>query len=131
MFVFIYLAMLIFACRPGTKSPAFANNWLAGAVSAAVAWAGIEALLVLLDLIWTPVGSSRVDGLQGRYFIPIACPLLLFTIAAWRCLPSKFQSSRSESSRNVLTAMIALTSCAYTIALLYIHYYVSVAAGPV
>ena len=129
LFAVIYLLLLLIACRSSAESPMLANKWLVAVVSGAVVVAATEALLVLLDLVWTHVGSSRVDGLQGRYFIPIACALLMFVSAAWRCLPEKFQSNRSESSRNFLTTMIALVSCAYTIMLLYIHYYVSVGVG--
>ncbi len=131
VFIVIYLALLLIACRPGKTEPAFRRPWLVAAVSAAAVVAGTEAVLLLLDLIWTSVGSLRVDGLQGRYFIPIAPALLLFVRAIWAGLPPKFRSHRSESQRNLFVATIALASCVYTITLLFIHYYVSVEVGRV
>ena len=31
----------------------------------------------ILYLVWTPVGAAQIEGLQGRYFIPIAPAILL------------------------------------------------------
>lgn len=41
------------------------------------------AVALALYLVWTPVGATTVDGIQGRYFIPLI-PLLipLFTIVS-------------------------------------------------
>jgi uncharacterized membrane protein len=131
VFVFAYLASLLIACRPDADGPMFSRPWMVAAVTAAVVLASVEALLLLLDLIWTSVGSLRVDGLQGRYFIPIAAVFLLFISAVWEGLPAKFRSHRSESQRNLITALIVLLSCVYTVTLLYMHYYVSVSVGRV
>jgi len=40
--------------------------------------ASISLIYLLTYLAWTPVGKEAVEGIQGRYFIPIAPPLLLF-----------------------------------------------------
>lgn len=40
----------------------------------------IFAIFLALYLTWTPVGSSIVEGIQGRYFLPIAFLLLLLTL---------------------------------------------------
>ena len=39
----------------------------------------IELIFAALYLTWTPVGMDRVDGVQGRYFIPLL-PILLFVL---------------------------------------------------
>ena len=39
----------------------------------------IELIFVALYLTWTPVGMDRIDGIQGRYFIPLL-PILLFVL---------------------------------------------------
>lgn len=46
---------------------------------------GIFTILLIIFLIWsalylsyTPVGSSSINGVQGRYFLPLLFPLLLF-----------------------------------------------------
>ena len=43
----------------------------------------------MIELIWTSVGGLRVDGLQGRYFIPIAAAMLLIAAALWGILAHK------------------------------------------
>jgi uncharacterized membrane protein len=131
LFVALYLAALFMSCRPGIEGSPFARPWRVAAVSVLVVAASTEALLVLLDLIWTSVGSVRVDGLQGRYFIPIAPALLLSIGAIWRKLPDRFQAHRSESQRNLIAAIVVLMSVVYTLTLLYLHYYVSVSVGRV
>jgi uncharacterized membrane protein len=128
-FVIAYLLLLLLACRPTAKSPIFTRPWRVIAIGALAAAASAEALLLMIDLIWTPVGDLRVNGLQGRYFIPIIPPLLLIAIAIWGRVPEKFQSHGSESRRDVATALIALAGCAYALIILYFHYYVSVAVG--
>lgn len=45
-----------------------------------VAFVAVAAIFYSQYLIWTPVGSDHVDGVQGRYFYPIA-PLFLTVFA--------------------------------------------------
>ncbi len=85
----------------------------------------------MIDLIWTSVGGLRVDGLQGRYFIPVAPALLLIAADLWECLPAKLRSHRGESRRDLSTALIAIGGCAYALIVLYFHYFVSVGVGAV
>jgi uncharacterized membrane protein len=130
-FVAVYLLALLLACRPGVGSPVFRKPWRAVVVSAVVAAASAEALLLMIDLIWNAVGGLVVIGLQGRYFIPIAPALLLITAALWEFLPAKLRSHRSESQRDLSTALIAFAGCAYALIVLYFHYFVSVGVGAV
>ncbi len=129
VFVFVYLAALVLACRAGIDDPEFSKVWRVIAVTAVVIVASLETLLLLIYLIWTTVGGLCVDGLQGRYFIPIAAATLLLVSALWRALPAKFQSHRSASWRNLITVLLALASCVYTISIIYLHYYVSFGVG--
>ncbi|HQT46906.1 MAG: hypothetical protein B7X08_00470 [Acidocella sp. 20-63-7] len=39
-------------------------------------------ILISLYVCWTPVGLDHIEGLQGRYLLPIL-PVLLFAIPAW------------------------------------------------
>jgi uncharacterized membrane protein len=38
-----------------------------------------ELIFLALYVTWTPVGMARIDGIQGRYFIPLL-PMLLFAV---------------------------------------------------
>jgi len=59
-------------------------------LAAAVAMAGSAELIFLTQyMTWTPVGAARVDGVQGRYFIPML-PILLLLLGRWQILPPRF-----------------------------------------
>ena len=48
-----------------------------------------ELIFLSLYVTWTPVGMDRIDGVQGRYFIPLL-PMLLFVLPGglgWRRMP--------------------------------------------
>jgi hypothetical protein len=57
---------------PGTR-------WFTAPLAALGMVGSIELIFVALYLTWTPVGMDRVDGIQGRYFIPLL-PVLLFAV---------------------------------------------------
>lgn len=62
-------------------------------------------------MIWTPVGSSEVDGIQGRYFLPVA-PLLIVALGGnWL------------RQRWWIPAGIAIAGNAVALATLFRHYY--------
>jgi hypothetical protein len=54
-------------------------RWFTSPAAAAAVLSSIELIFVALYLTWTPVGADRVDGIQGRYFIPLL-PVLLFLL---------------------------------------------------
>lgn len=49
--------------------------------------AAILLIFLLEYLSWTALGAGFVDGVQGRYFLPIALflPCLLPALPAWAC----------------------------------------------
>ena len=57
---------------PGTR-------WFTGLGAVVGMLCSIELIFVALYLTWTPVGMDRIDGIQGRYFIPLL-PILLFVL---------------------------------------------------
>ncbi|WP_419757483.1 DUF2142 domain-containing protein [Acidisoma sp.] len=59
---------------PGTR-------WFTGPAAAVAVVASVELIFLALYLTWTPVGMDRVDGIQGRYFLPLL-PLILFVVPA-------------------------------------------------
>jgi hypothetical protein len=70
--------------------PARGPRWFPALAAAVAVLGSIELIFVALYLTWTPVGMDRVDGIQGRYFIPLL-PALLFAmpgIGVLRRLPA-------------------------------------------
>jgi len=64
-------------------------------------WSAIMAGLIFLTstlllalacyLSWTPVGAPQVEGIQGRYFLPLAPLALLWWPPAWYVRPSTYR----------------------------------------
>lgn len=64
------------------------GRWLP--LAAVLALAGSAELIFLTQyMTWTPVGAARVDGVQGRYFIPML-PILLLLAGRWPILPPRY-----------------------------------------
>jgi Predicted membrane protein (DUF2142) len=61
-----------------TEPRAPGGRWFTAAAAVAILGC-IELIFVALYLTWTPVGMDRIDGIQGRYFIPLL-PILLFAL---------------------------------------------------
>jgi hypothetical protein len=55
------------------------TRWFTAPAVALGVLGSMELIFVALYLTWTPVGMDRVDGIQGRYFIPLL-PVLLFVV---------------------------------------------------
>jgi hypothetical protein len=82
-------AILSGLARLATEASARPAAW----ISPAAAFVGIlgsaELIFLSLYVTWTPVGMDRIDGVQGRYFIPLL-PMLLFVLPGglgWRRMP--------------------------------------------
>lgn len=54
-----------------------ALSWFARLSALATVAGGALLIAVSLFLTWTPIGSLAIEGIQGRYFLPLLPPLLL------------------------------------------------------
>ena len=63
----LLVALLVSSAIPGPREPRSAPLVTAAALSASVSM-----LFAALYVSWTPVGNFIVDGVQGRYFTPLA-----------------------------------------------------------
>ena len=72
----------------------------------------IVGIFMIEYLIWTPVGGNLIEGIQGRYFIPIA----LFAFSIFSCLsPPKYA--------NLIVLLIGIFSALVTIWTTYSAFY--------
>jgi hypothetical protein len=61
------------------------GRWFTAPAAAAGLLMAVELIFMALYVTWTPVGMDRVQGIQGRYFIPLL-PVLLFAAPGSRLL---------------------------------------------
>ncbi len=81
---------------------------LSGALSALMLLSA-AAVFGALYLIWSPVGHPHVEGVQGRYFLPIACVLvpLALSLHGWR--------PELPSVRAALATAVPVVYCLYAV----------------
>lgn len=73
----LYMILLAVMTQRKESEPALGSRVDGRVTLLAIIGIGIVALEVVELLFWTPVGSTRVIGIQGRYFIPLIPPVLL------------------------------------------------------
>ncbi|WP_083883634.1 DUF2142 domain-containing protein [Nocardia higoensis] len=73
--------------------PASATRWRTALIALAVA-AGVAMIYVTLYMSFTPVGYYIIDGVQGRYFVPLA---LLALTALLRWMPLRLTDARGHT----------------------------------
>ena len=120
-FVISYLVILLLACVPGGNMPPPPS---AGRVAAVVVPSvSLSFLIVALlsYLYWTPVGSSFVDGIHGRYLIPLSPATALLLVSTLRRFGVEFRTN--PLFLNLVAASVSLISCSYFWALVWNRYY--------
>jgi Predicted membrane protein (DUF2142) len=65
------VALLSALCRLAAGRASGAH-WVTRVLAACAVLCCFELIFLTLYLTWTPVGMARIDGVQGRYFIPLA-----------------------------------------------------------
>jgi uncharacterized membrane protein len=82
-------AILSGVARLATEASTRPVAWVTPAAAVVAILGSAELIFLALYVTWTPVGMGRIDGIQGRYFIPLL-PLLLFVLPGglgWRRMP--------------------------------------------
>lgn len=123
-FIVPYLAVLFLACwsERSLAGPLRLRKWIAVILISAVL--SIGAVGLLNYIYWTPIAKSHVDGLQGRYLLPLAPAVVYLLWAITRKLPPPPWKSLSSRKLDTIASGIAIFSSAYAIILVYFRYYV-------
>jgi uncharacterized membrane protein len=121
----VYLACLLLACWSEQDTPD--RPPLRKLLIWVLVPAGISiALIGLLNfLYWTPVGANRIQGMQGRYLIPLAPGVLLVIWAVGRQLPKPPWHWASPQTLDAVATLVAVTGAVCTLLAVYFRYYVS------
>jgi uncharacterized membrane protein len=115
-----YLILLLLACLSTGRDAHLPSPALTIVVVIPVV-ALSTVLIALLDyLFWSPVGYPVIDGISGRYFIPLAPAILLLLSSVAPGLPKMRRT-------NLITAAIAVCMCVYFVAIVWGRYYGSMA----
>jgi uncharacterized membrane protein len=124
-FVPVYLILLIWSCWPAVDDapgPGIARVILVTTASAASAMAIVAGLNYLF---WDRVGDPWVDGLQGRYFIPVSPAIVL--LISWgllQMLPKRNWIHWPANQKNAIAISAVLASGVVTWLTVYFRYYV-------
>ncbi len=89
--VYTFLAALLVACLTSFERV----NWQHRMIGASIFVVTVLVSLLFLYIEWTSVGAARIEGMQGRYLIPIAPALLLVASA-----------TTSSKLKNILPAFL-------------------------
>jgi uncharacterized membrane protein len=122
--VIAYLSILIFCCWTAGDRPLLPPPGRTALIVLPAVIASFLGIAFLNLLYWTEVGSNYVQGLQGRYFIPLTPPLFLLACSLARQLPHPANTPRSQRSLNLGAIMISMTICVCLLIIIYRRFYV-------
>jgi uncharacterized membrane protein len=109
-YLLLLLALLAIDGSPGVV----VRRWQRWTV-AGVTIGGAAAVIASQYVMWTPVGASFVEGVQGRYFLPLA------VAAIWCCHGSRW--AREERIKTVMVVVSTAVSSVVAAGALAAHYY--------
>jgi uncharacterized membrane protein len=123
-FVIAYLCAMFLACWSERRIPASIplGRWLL--ITLLPAALSIGSVGLLNYIYWTPIGLGHVEGLQGRYLIPLAPALVYLAWGLTQKLPAPPFNAWSSRRLNAITTAITLFASTYAIILVYCRYYV-------
>jgi uncharacterized membrane protein len=123
-FIIAYLIALFLACWSERSAPAPIplSRWIS--VTLIPGAFAIGAIGLLNYVFWTRVGLAHVEGLQGRYLLPIAPGIVYLVWALTRRLPGPPWSFLSQRKVDAIGTGITVLGSGYAIILVYFRYYV-------
>ncbi|PYQ64108.1 MAG: hypothetical protein DMF53_08300 [Acidobacteria bacterium] len=115
-FLVVYLAVLLALIFLDTSSRIEVRPWQRG-IAAAVVLAGMSFISATEYATWTPYGADFIQGIQGRYFLPLVLP------AAW-IFHSRRWAGRAEPGRlGMALGAFSVISCGIALWALVGRYY--------
>jgi uncharacterized membrane protein len=78
---------------------------------------------MLSYLYWTPVGFPFIDGIHGRYLIPLTPAMFMVACSFARRMPRPLDTLHYDAHLNISTALISLGVCIYFLTIVWNRYY--------
>jgi uncharacterized membrane protein len=121
-FVIGYLILLVLACLPNEDEPPLPPPRRAAVIVLPAVVCSFLIIALLSYLYWTPVRATFIDGIGGRYLIPLSPAILLVISCAMR-RASRLRLPYSARTLNTLMVLISLFVCVYFVAVVWNRYY--------
>jgi uncharacterized membrane protein len=122
--VAIYLIVLAAACWPIVNDPPPLPRWRL-TLLAALVFACVLIFAFLNYLFWTPVGFPQLQGLQGRYFIPLGLAMLILAWGILRRSPKLIPPLNNSIKLDVIASALCICGGFYTLFLVFTRYFAS------
>jgi uncharacterized membrane protein len=122
-FVAAYLVLLTFACWVSQDSPALPSPGRAASVVLPAVLISISSIALLSYLYWSPVGFDFIDGIHGRYLIPLTPAIFVLLCSTLRFIPARFRLFLESHTINLLLATFVLASSSYFLVMVWARYY--------
>jgi uncharacterized membrane protein len=122
-FVVGYILLLLIACWSCEDQPSLPSPLRCIIIIVPAVMISVLAIAILDYLYWSPVGLSYIDGIHGRYLIPLTPVVFMLACSAARQLPRRWRIHASQNALNLVTAMISLGVCVYFLAVVWNRYY--------
>ena len=121
-FVVGYLILLLLAGLPNEDKPPLPSPRRAAVIVLPAVVCSFLIIALLSYLYWTPVRAAFIDGIGGRYLIPLSPAVFILTCSAMRRAP-RFRLPYSARTLNALLILISLLACIYFVAVVRNRYY--------
>lgn len=116
-----YIAILFFACLPPRDQPAFPTLTRATILVLPAVLSSLLMIALLSYLYWTPVGALQIDGIHGRYLIPLSPAVFILLCAAFNRMGVKLPLQ--PRAVKLILPLISLLTCIYWTIAIWNRYY--------
>ena len=118
-----YLILLILACWSCEPEPPLPSPARAAVIVLPIVTLSCLIIALLSYLFWSPPGLPFIDGLNGRYLIPLTPPMFVLLCSAFRRLPRHLRPRFPHGALNLATVVVCLGVCLYFLAAVWTRYY--------
>ena len=116
-----YIAILLLACLPPADRPPPAPLVKTAILVLTAVVSSLLMIALLSYLYWTQVGAAQIDGIHGRYLIPLAPAVFVLICAAFNRVGLK--SPLQPRALNLILPLISLLTCVYWTIAIWNRYY--------
>jgi uncharacterized membrane protein len=123
LFILAYVAALVAACWLQEDRPSLPPPHRVAAIILIPLGISVAGIGLLNYVYWAPVGARYIDGMQGRYFLPLAPGIVILIWALTRNQARHPWARTPEWKLNCAAAGIVLLGCSYSLLAVCLRYY--------